>query len=518
MRTKKEGIVLVTVLAVLFLSSIVLAVNCPIPDTGQTKCYDNDSKITCPNPGEDFYGQDAQYNINPQSYTSLAGGIMVQDNVTGLIWEVKQDKDDTPNYTNPHDADNTYTWYDGSSGYPGEGTDTLDFIAALNSSRFGGYSDWRLPTIMELSFLVDRDRCDPSINTTYFPNTVSYRYWSSTTNADYPIYAWLVYFGCGHVDCYYKSGYDVYVRAVRSGQCGSFDNFIDNGDGTVTNTDTGLMWQQDTAPSTYNWQEALSYCETLTLASHNDWRLPNVNELQSIVDYSTYSPSINTTFFPNTLLSSYWSSTAFTDYPDYAWYVDFVSGCVYGCGKSYNYDHVRAVRGGKVAPWISTTTSTSITTSSSTSSSTSSTTTTYKGNCSAEAPIDCFGDGSMCCWLNIPICCGDGYCYANQNDCSEPITTTIVPSTTTSIFLTSTTSLTPQPCVSESLYGEHSEETELLRYLRDNVLNSTPEGRELIKFYYELSPIIVEMMNEDEEFKAQVKEMVDGVLRVISSR
>ena len=64
-------------------------------------------------------------------------------------------------------------------------------------------------------------------------------------------------------------------------------------------------------------------------------------------------------------------------------------------------------------------------------------------------------------------------------------------------------------------YGEHSEETELLRYLRDNILNQTPEGQELIRLYYEWSPVIVEMIEEDEEFRTQVKEMIDGIAKMI---
>jgi len=91
MRTKEGRIVLVTLFAVFLLSSIALAVDCTISDTGQTKCYDDEwNEINpCPSPGQPFYGQDANYTpCNPHSYTLLAGGIMVQDNVTGLIWEV----------------------------------------------------------------------------------------------------------------------------------------------------------------------------------------------------------------------------------------------------------------------------------------------------------------------------------------------------------------------------------------------------------------------------------------------
>jgi len=79
MRTKREGIVLVSIFTLLFLSSIVLAVDCPIPDTGQTKCYDADGNeiIPCPQLGEPFYGQDANYApCNPHSYTMLSGGFL----------------------------------------------------------------------------------------------------------------------------------------------------------------------------------------------------------------------------------------------------------------------------------------------------------------------------------------------------------------------------------------------------------------------------------------------------------
>ncbi len=84
---------------------------------------------------------------------------------------------------------------------------------------------------------------------------------------------------------------------------------VDNGDGTVTDTGSGLMWQKATAPGTYNWQEALSYCENLSLTGHSDWRLPNRNELHSLVDYSRYNPAIDPLLASNTVLSSnYWSS------------------------------------------------------------------------------------------------------------------------------------------------------------------------------------------------------------------
>ena len=74
------------------------------------------------------------------------------------------------------------------------------------------------------------------------------------------------------------------------------------------------------------------------------------------------------------------------------------------------------------------------------------------------------------------------------------------------------------PCTAEMIYGEDSEEVELLRCLRDNVLRQSPEGREIIKLYYQWSPAIVKAMEEDEEFREDVKEMIDGVLALIESR
>jgi hypothetical protein len=71
------------------------------------------------------------------------------------------------------------------------------------------------------------------------------------------------------------------------------------------------------------------------------------------------------------------------------------------------------------------------------------------------------------------------------------------------------------PCPSEAIYGEGSEEVEVLRYVRDNLLKKTPEGTKLIKLYYLWSPVIVKVLEEDEEFKADIKEMIDGILQII---
>lgn len=124
---------------------------------------------------------------------------------------------------------------------------------------------------------------------------------------------------------------------------------VDNFDETVTDTTTGLMWQKATAPGTYTWQQALAYAQGLSLAGQTDWRLPNRNELQSLVDYSRTNPSIDPLLIPNTVSCAYWSSTTYTNYAlntDLAWLVHFYHGFIVSVGKSSGY-YVRAVRGGQ---------------------------------------------------------------------------------------------------------------------------------------------------------------------------
>ena len=336
-----------------------------VPDTGQTQCYDDvGNVIPCPSPGQPFYGQDANYTINPMSYTKLdssgnalpdsaASWTMVRDNVTGLIWENKQNKDDVQNYANPHDADNTYTWYDsnpatngGNAGTPGNGTDTEDFIKALNDAHFGGANDWRMPTIKELALILNYNISDSlTISADFFSNTSVSWYWSSTTYAYGTDYARLVHFYYGYASEGSKS-LSGYVRAVRGGQSGSLDTLVINGNETVTDTSTGLMWQQATAPDTYSWEQAMAYCETLSLAGYDDWRLPTFKELRSLVDFSQYNPAINPTAFLDTACSWYWSSTTIANYTHYAWLVTFDYGHD-GSNYKFNSGYVRAVRGGQ---------------------------------------------------------------------------------------------------------------------------------------------------------------------------
>ena len=320
----------------------------PVPDTGQTKCYDNNGEISCPQLGEAFYGQDANYNINLPSYTKLGqngtplsdtttqadGWIMTRDNVNGLIWEIKTDDGSI------NDTDSKYTWSYAQSW----------FITQLNQQGFAGFSDWRLPTIKELSSLINNGIAypGPTIDTAWFPHTTTSVYWSSTASAYGTSFVWWGEFHGGWVRYHYKSD-NGYVRAVRAGQSDiAAAALVDNGDGsTVTDTEAGLMWQKATTPGTYTWQEALEYAEGLTLGGYSDWRLPNRNELQALVDYSRY-PVIDPLLQENTVSDYYWSSTTNTykNNTNHAHYVNFDVGYNYIHAKS-NSNSVRSVRGGQ---------------------------------------------------------------------------------------------------------------------------------------------------------------------------
>ncbi len=121
-----------------------------------------------------------------------------------------------------------------------------------------------------------------------------------------------------------------------------------------------LMWQDDEKVKTVKktWIDAINYCEstlnTENFAGYNDWRLPNINELASIIDYSKNKidmPAINTDVFENTAIGNYWSSTSFASDTQYAWYVHFSSHYNLGGNTGYikknSLYYVRCVRSGQ---------------------------------------------------------------------------------------------------------------------------------------------------------------------------
>ncbi len=225
-------------------------------------------------------------------------------------------------------------------------TYTREQALALKRS-FAGKSGWRLPNIAELQTLVERENSQPAINTTIFPNTSS-RFWSSSPVFDNTNYAWFVNFYHGYVDARY--GVSLPVRLVRASQSLSIGlstpntDFTDNKDGTVTHKRTGLVWQRCAVGQTWTGSscsgsaDTYTYDEAITLtdnfAGHSDWRVPNANELASLVKYDAVSSAINQDQFPNTPVDAFWSSSPYVGSADVALYVNFNYGAVYG---NYRY-------------------------------------------------------------------------------------------------------------------------------------------------------------------------------------
>ena len=343
----------------------------PIVETNQGLCYSNCVQIDPPAEGEAFYGQDAQYTGTAPSYTDNGDGT-ITDNVTGLIWTQEV-------------STFAMSWNDAAS-Y----CDTL---------TTGDKTDWRLPSVKELWSIRDFSMGFPWVDTDYFylvgdgSDNAQHHSWSCTpylVESEYqneqvigdPVF--IVNDWSGHIKA--MSG-NRFVRAVCGVTDYGINDFEDNGDGTITDNATGLMWSQDDNGEAINWGDALAYAQAATIAGYDDWRLPNIKELQSIADYSGVFPCINSDMFNLTQLTNimgqtdypfYWSSTSNPIQGEegveggtiYAWFLAFGynvdqggydlhgSGsvcfdakseeCTENSGLEVYYNYVRLVRGGNV--------------------------------------------------------------------------------------------------------------------------------------------------------------------------
>jgi len=310
----------------------------PPPDTGQNLCYDDTSEIDCNN--IDSFEQDANFTINSRKYNKIDinGNIVddssdnwsiIYDKVTGLFWEIKT-KDDSI-----HNMNKTYSWYNMNK----------DFISILNNTAFGGFSDWRIPNAKELHTIINLNNNNPSIDQNYFPNCSSAYFWSSNEKIDNMAHAWSVNFNDGN-DIYDLKITKQYIRAVRGDYYFKNNNFIDNGDGTITDTETGLMWQKNGA-SGLSWSKALSFCNNLNLAQYDDWRLPNIDNLRTLSNFNKNNPASDNKFFPDIFSTPYWSSTSKSDQPEKAWCIHFGYGNDLYREKNREFN-LRAVRAGQI--------------------------------------------------------------------------------------------------------------------------------------------------------------------------
>lgn len=280
--------------------------------TGLTACYDDEyTDITgmpyCPEEGEDFYGQDAYYArlgfCIPKSFEIRGSGSekTVFDNNLKLEWQ----------QTAPS---GTYSWEDAKN--------------YCKDLEYAGHSDWRVPTPKELLSIVDVTRELPAADPDYFPDVPeAFIAWTSQKyvrdNSDGEK-CWRVYFKFGKLnssDCTQKYN----VRCVRGESLpdGHFEKSTVNGDEIVKDTVTGLVWQ-GTYVASMVWKEALEYCENLEYAGFSDWRLPNRDELISLINYDKADPPSDFPGFPGmysgqTVLCS---STTSATYASRVWLVE----------------------------------------------------------------------------------------------------------------------------------------------------------------------------------------------------
>jgi len=336
-------------LALLVLVAVILAAT-PAPgseykivDTAQRACYDTSNEMICPLPAEPFYGQDGVHDGYQPTYVVSPDELTVRDGRTGLTWQKSPDLDGDGDI----DVDDKLTW-----------AEALAYVATVNDAGFAGYDDWRLPGIKELYSLILFTGIDPSgysgtdtsglvpfIDTDHLDfgygdtnageRIIDAQFWSSTEYVSTTMGGDATAFGVNFADGRIK-GYPTepigppgnqstktsFVRYVRGNPDYGVNEYVDSGAGTVTDVATGLVWQQSDSAVAMNWEGALAYCEDLTVASCDDWRLPNVKELQGILDYTrspdtTGSAAIDPIFGTSSIVDEgggtnypfYWSGT-----------------------------------------------------------------------------------------------------------------------------------------------------------------------------------------------------------------
>ncbi len=317
----------------------------PFADTGQTSCSNASAAQPCGDVS--WPRQDADYAARPRArsmgapvrHASFLSDYTTTDHVTGLVWK---------------------TCAEGLSGAACTGMANIANFStapsqctALNGENLGagyaGLTNWRLPSIHELQTLGNYSGGAVAMDVASFPGSTSASLWSSTVYAPNGSNGWYMEFMTGKIsNTTTSTSYG--IRCVSGDPITYTPAFVDNGDGTVTDQVNGLLWQKCNmgetfsasctgAATTSTWQAALSYCNGLTWAGRNDWRLPSINELYSVVDTTAYNPAISLTYFPTTVSgANYFSSTSNPNNYPIMLYVYFADGIVNNTSKSSTYN------------------------------------------------------------------------------------------------------------------------------------------------------------------------------------
>lgn len=280
--------------------------------TDQTDCFNPEGqRISCQGTG-----QDGEFNTGTTRRPELRfadHGETVTDRQTALMWTKNANLPEFP-----------LTW-----------SEALDYITDMNAAGELGFNDWRLPDRTELFSLLSHIHTNPALPSGHlFFNVFNGYYWTSSTCARLENQAWYVHLGGAKV--YRGMKYGSYmVWPVRGGGLPSVSpsgsRYRQHTD-TVVDTITHLMWTQHAdSAGPVSWQAALDAVQKMNsqaACGYRDWHLPNIRELESLVDLGTHSPALSLPAGFEEIREGYWSSTTSTYNPTYAWVLYSVDGAI----------------------------------------------------------------------------------------------------------------------------------------------------------------------------------------------
>ncbi len=298
-------------------------------DTDQARCFDENGRtIPCTGSGQDAELKSAFRTAGERFQAAGAG---VRDSQTGLTWC----RDASP------------------SEFPLDWQAAHDFVKELNAAHGFGLSGWRLPARGELFSLISHAAVDPALPAGHpFKNVFSGYCWTRSPCARLPDQAWTVHLGGGRVQPGMKHRSCMVWPVIPPGGTSASGapqrGWAVRGEGALDQR-TGLVWRRpaDNFDRPVSWREALDTVDRMNRMApggRNDWRLPNIRELESLVDTRAHSPALPAGHPFETIPEGCWSSTTSLYEPRYAWVLYTRDGAV-GVGFKAKADfHALAVR------------------------------------------------------------------------------------------------------------------------------------------------------------------------------
>ena len=295
--------------------------------TDQTSCFDEaGNEVDCLDNWQDgAYGPESRYSHDRFRVINA----FVEDKWTGLIW-----------HRNANLAEYPLSW-----------EEAIQYVQEMNLNRHAGRSDWRLPRREELFSLVSHQTVNPCLPESHpFQNIFNGYYWTLTGCARLPNQAWYIHMGGGRVQRGMKhgsymvwpvSGSELWRNIIKDRFVKQNNSFYDR--------HTQRTWLNDERLNTgaINWQQALDRIKRLNeekVAGYRDWRLPNIRELESLVDVTSHSPALAAGHSFQRVQEGYWSATTSLYEPKYAWVLYTRDGAI-GVGYKPQQDfYLLAIR------------------------------------------------------------------------------------------------------------------------------------------------------------------------------